>query len=385
MVFGLTLLELFLLVYGGGLTLLILGTLVIFVGFPRIGDRPLSEDPPRVSVILPVRNQEGSVAACVESLLSLDYPDLEILAVEGGSEDRTREILAQYEPRIRVLEEPPLPDGWVGKNWACWQGYRAAQGDLLLFTDGDTRHGADLLRRAVAYLQQEELDVLTLYPRLRVETFWERAVLPLMIFLIGLTHRGTWVNRPDSKWAIGNGQFLLFRREAYEALGGHAAVRDRVDEDYRLARRTAEAGRRIVMADAREALEVRMYTSLRDVWYGFAKNAFPGLDFSLAKTTRGVAGLFLMMVLPFLLLAAGALEALLGAPSLLLPAGGFLTALVTARTAVAFAYLGTPLRHALVLPVASLVIMGILLDSARRYLRGGGVAWKGRTYGWPQR
>jgi chlorobactene glucosyltransferase len=383
MLFGLSALELVLILYAVAMTLVMAGSVALFVGFPRLP--PDKGQGPLVSVILPVRNQRATVEACLRSLLQQQYPRREIIVVDGGSEDGTREVLEGYSDRAKVLDEPPLPDGWVGKNWACHQGFQAARGELLLFTDGDTLHHPTLLGRAVAYLEEEGLDLLTLSPRIRVESFWEKVLMPFMIFLIALTYRGAWVNRQDKPWAVGNGQFLLFRRSVYEALGGHDAVRDRVDEDYRLARLAKSRGYRIRMADARDLMEVRMYSSLREIWLGWSKNVFPGLDFRLTKVARGVINLFSGFVLPFVLLAAGVVQLVVEGPSLLLVVGSLVSSLVWARVALAYSFLSGSARFALLTPLAALIISVILVDSARRYLRAGGVPWKGRLYGMPQR
>jgi chlorobactene glucosyltransferase len=385
MVFGLPVFDLVLLGYASVLTFLLVGSIPLFVGYPRLPRPAALEDPPLVSVILPVRNLVSTGRACLDSLLAQDYPRQEILVVEGGSDDGTGEVLETYGDRIRLIEEPPLPEGWVGKNWACKQGAAQARGDILLFTDGDTVHSPELLRRTVAYLLAEDLDLLTLYPHLLVESFWERTVLPFMIFLIGISHRGAWVNRPDKRWAVANGQYLLFPRASYEAIGGHDAVYDRVDEDYRLALRVKKAGRRLCMADSRQRLRVRMYTSLGALWQGFTKSAFPGLDFRVRRIALNTAGLFFGMLLPLLLLSAGLVLFLLQGPTLVLWAGAGLMGLIWIRVALAYAFLKVPVAYAFLAPVATVVVMGILIDSARRYLREGGVSWKGRMYGMPLR
>ncbi len=232
-------------------------------------------------------------------------------------------------------------------------------------------------------MMREDTDVLTLVSRLRVESFWEKVIQPLMIFLIGLTFRGSWVNRPDKPWAVGNGQFLLFRRETYEALGGHASVAGRVDEDYRLARLSKERGYGLRMLDGREELSVRMYTSFREIWQGWSKNAFPGLEFSLGRVSRSALGLFLLLVLPFGLMAWGLADLVATGPTTLLYISAFLSGLIWIRLAVAYGMMGGQARYAFLTPVGAMVISVILLDSARRYLRAGGVAWKGRVYGIP--
>lgn len=384
MVTGLSLLDLLLLLYAAGLGVLVVATVRLFQGFPRLPEADDLEEMSFVSVILPVRNQAETVAATLDSLLAQTHPGLEVIVVEGRSEDGTPQVLEAYGDRIRLLEEPPLPEGWVGKNWACWRGVQVARGELLLFTDGDTLYRPDLVVRAVAYLEREDLDLLTLYPRLRMESFWERAFLPLLAFLVGLTHRGARMNRPDTPWAMGNGMFLLFRRAAYDALGGHAAVRARVDEDYRLALRTKAHGLRIRMVDAQDLLEVRMYRNLREVWMGFAKNLFPGLDFRRARVVRSTALLVATLVVPFLLLGLGVFQ--WAASGILVPllAGGVSASAVWARLAAAYRRLGSPWTYALLAPFTGLLMVALLLDSARRYLRGEGVAWKGRVYGIPE-
>lgn len=384
MALGLSIFDLFLLGYAAVMTILLLASIPIFVGYPQLPRRTSLEDAPLVSVILPLRNQATTAHACLESLVSQDYPGKEILVVEGGSDDGTQDIVREFEDRVQIIEEPPLPKGWVGKNWACKQGADRARGDMLLFTDGDTVHGPGLLRKSVAYLLKENLDLLTLYPHLRVESFWERTVLPFMIFLIGLSHRGAWVNRPDKRWAVANGQYLLFPRTSYEALGGHEAVRDRVDEDYRLALRVKEAGRSLCMANSRQMLQVRMYDNLGGIWQGFTKNAFPGLDFRLRRIAWNTAGLFLGMLLPLLLLVIG-LVLLSQGPGLLLFVGAGVMVLVWIRVGLAYSFMGVPVAYAFLAPIATVVVMGILLDSARRYLRKGGVSWKGRMFGMSHR
>lgn len=381
-ILGLSILDLLFLAYASTVVAIMLVSVLLFAGFPRLPAETAAGERPLVSIILPVRNQESSVETCVSSLLSSDYPEKELIVVDGGSTDSTKAILERYGGRLTLLEEPPLPVGWVGKNWACHQGFLASRGEILLFTDGDTLHRPGLLSRAVSYLRSEEIDLLTLHSRLRVGTFWEKVIQPLMIFLIGFTYRGNWVNRPDKRrWAVGNGQFLMFRREVYEALGGHASVRDRVDEDYRLARLTKERGYSLRMVDGRDALDVRMYTSLQEIWYGWAKNSFPGLDFSLYKIVRSAVGLFLLLVLPFIGLVWGLVETALGRLTLIVPLALIPSGLIWSRLAIAHWMLGGRPAYAALTPLGALIIVGILLDSARRYLRSGGVPWKGRTYG----
>src|SRR5438034_736221 len=189
---------------------------------------------PLVSIILPVRNQARTVSDCVRSLVGLEYPDKEIIVVDGGSTDGTRELVQKFSHEITLVDEEPLPVGWVGKNWACHLGYKRSRGELLLFTDGDSVHAIDSLARSVNYLRAENADLVTLAPGAILRSFWERLLQPPIFLLIMILVGGKLVNDDNRLNAIGNGQYMLFRREAYDRIGGHYAVRDKIIEDYSL-------------------------------------------------------------------------------------------------------------------------------------------------------
>ena len=233
---------------------------------------------PRVSVLLPARNEERNITAAVQSLATQDYPDFELLVLDDGSTDRTpemlRELSAQF-PAMRVLAGEPLPSGWLGKHWACTQLAEVASGELLLFTDADTRHRSDALRRTVASLEEERLDLLTGVPREEVRTWAEKLVVPVVPWAIyaflplGLAYR---LNRPAVTAA--NGQYLLFRRASYDKLGGHARVRDDVVDDLALVRQAARHRMRWRVSDLTELVNCRMYHGAREVFEGFSKNLY---------------------------------------------------------------------------------------------------------------
>ena len=185
---------------------------------------------PSVSVIVPARNEALNIERCVSSLTASEYPHFDVIIVDDRSEDGTadlaRAISSGNAQRVTVLEGAELPDDWIGKPWACHQGAAVATGDLLLFTDADTTHGPALLARAVAGLREEKADLLTVLGRQLMETFWERLVQP-QIFLAMLLRFPDFERAAKSRrWrdAIANGQYLLFTRSCYEALGGHEAV-----------------------------------------------------------------------------------------------------------------------------------------------------------------
>jgi chlorobactene glucosyltransferase len=336
-----------------------------------------------VSIILPVRNQVNTVSECVTSLVGLDYLEKEIIVVDGNSTDGTQDILKTLDGKIKLVKEEPLPQDWVGKNWACHLGYKQANGELLMFTDGDSIHSPDSLAKTVKYLEVTKADLVTLAPAAILRTFWEKLLQPPIFWLIMLFVGGKWVN-DDSKprWALGNGQYMLFRREAYDKVGGHYAVRDRISEDYSLGRLIKANSLRLRMVTASDSLGVRMYSSLPEIWRGWRKNFYSvSGNHPLFRATYRLVLLFTFLVLPFVVLGYGIVLA---------PATPLNVYLITGAFMAFFLWLGviildrsirvSPL-YALLLPFAVLVYIGIGIDSTVRGALGIGFSWKGRVYG----
>lgn len=240
-------------------------------GFPTLRPRrPLRV--PKVSVLIPVRDEEDNIQECLAAALAQDYPDFEVLVYEEGSRDRTRALLGEIkDPRLRVFLGEGPPPGWLGKPWACAELARRASGELLLFLDADVRLAPLALPSAVAALERENLDLLSLLPRQEMRTFGEAVHVALLpwslsaffpLFLPGLRR-------------VAVGQFILVRREAYARSGGHAAVRAEVLEDLALASLAARAGLRIRLFFAGDLARCRMYRGFREANAGLAKNLFP--------------------------------------------------------------------------------------------------------------
>ncbi|MBI4544670.1 MAG: glycosyltransferase [Gemmatimonadetes bacterium] len=348
---------------------------------------PAPRDAPLVSVIVPARNEALNIGTCVVTLLDSSYPRFEVLVVDDGSEDGTGAIAQALAERgggnLRVITGEPLPAGWFGKPWACWQGYRAARGELLLFTDADTRHDARLLGSAVAALQHEKADLVSIFPRQLLGSFWERVVMPQIMLVLLLRYGDlSRINRSGRpRDVIANGQFILVRREAYEAVGGHQVVGGEVAEDLRLAQHFVQRGRRIFLAYAEDLIETRMYRSLAGVVEGFSKNMAVGSRFVVASWLgplvpwiAAAALLSLWVLPPSLLLAAwvagfdGGVRGWAGAASgiSLVP---WLVLLLRLRVG--------PL-YALAYPLGGALAAWICVRSA---LRGERITWKGRLYG----
>ncbi len=338
--------------------------------------------PPSLSVIVPARNEARSIARCVRSLLVQTLPDYELIVVDDRSEDATPAILAELagaHPRLRVVHGEALPAGWVGKPWALTQGARRARGEWLLFTDADTRHAPAACASALAYVRARGADALTLATHQELGSLGERAVLPTILGLV-LVASGSaaQLNDPaDTEHALANGQYILVARRAYDALGGHEALRGEIVEDVAFARRLKRDGRfRLLLAGGEAIVSVRMYRSLRDLWNGFSKNVYLGAGGDLRMLLGGIAFVAALSVVP----AGLALDALVrrrplrGLEALLCLAAGM------AVQAYGLRATRLPRRLALWAPVGYAVLGAIIANSTWRVVSGRGVEWRGRRY-----
>jgi len=254
---------------------------------PPASPHPFLPQPsqPEVSVIVPARNEEASLGDCLQSLLAQDS-SFEIIVVDDHSTDRTAEIAASFSG-VRVLEADSLPAGWTGKNNAVTTGARAAKGAWLLFSDADTVHLPGSLTRALKEARENRSDLLSYSPEQIAVTFWEMAVLPVVFAELARQYPPSKVSDPKSPEAAANGQYILIRREVYDAVGGHAAIAGEILEDVALARRVKAAGYRIRFRYAADAVRTRMYRNFRQLREGWTKNLallFPRPGWLAAKT-----------------------------------------------------------------------------------------------------
>lgn len=226
---------------------------------------------PLVSIIVPARNEEASLGSCLESLVAQTGVPFEIIVVDDHSTDRTREIASSF-PQVRVVEAEPLPAGWTGKNNAVVTGAPEAQGQWLLFTDADTVHLPGSLARAVTEAKEHHADLLSYSPEQIAVTFWEMAILPVVFAELARQYPPSKVSDPNSPEAAANGQYILVKREAYDAIGGHAAVADKILEDVALARAMKASGRKIRFRYAADAVRTRMYRNFSQLREGWTKN-----------------------------------------------------------------------------------------------------------------
>lgn len=349
-----------------------------------------------VTILVPARNEECRIRACLTSLVAQEPPVREIILLDDRSGDRTAEIARDLgfreEPgsRLRLIRGAELPEGWVGKNWACHQLSEAAdpRSPHLLFTDADTIHSPGCVSAALDHALAVRADLLSLWPDQITGTWSEKLVIPLG-YLLFMAFQPfpflSWLQaKPErvARWGIpkerlamigaANGQFLLFRREAYRSLGGHEALKDHLVEDVAFGRRVASRtgeGMRLVNADGIDLLRCRMYSGLAELWEGFSKNLRPVFEEShLSFMLFGVVigGLFL---LPFCLLPEAGLAPFVGIAVVLVMG---MRLLLTLRFRTSWlGFIAHPFGVALALLIA--------LNSWRLCLRRG-IVWKGRVY-----
>lgn len=262
------------------LSFIALNTFLNWLLLPRLGQAPPPPTWPAVAVLVPARNEAANIRRCLTSLLAQDYPDFNVWVLDDASTDATPRILAEMahgEPRLHVGQGAPLPAGWLGKNWACQQlaAQIPAETPLLLFVDADTWHAPDMLRQSVAVLLAYQAGLLSVLPQQETHTLAEMLTVPLLPWAL-LSHFPLWLTQrvrwPRLSAAVG--QYMLWRRSAYQQVGGHAAVRAEVAEDLALARQAATHGVRGLLVPGRRRVFCRMYRSTADVVAGFGKNLF---------------------------------------------------------------------------------------------------------------
>jgi glycosyltransferase involved in cell wall biosynthesis len=322
---------------------------------------------PTVSVIIPARNEEACLGDCLQSLVTQSGVAFEIIVVDDHSTDRTREIASSF-PEIIVIEAGPLPQGWTGKNNAVTTGAGQARGQWLLFTDADTVHLAGSLARALAEAQDNSAELLSYSPEQIAVTFWEMATLPVVFAELARQYSPSTVSDPASPIAAANGQFILVRRETYDAIGGHAAVAGDILEDVALARAVKNSGRKIRFRYAPDAVRTRMYRNYRQLRDGWTKN----LALLFPRPVWLAAKMLVLWVIPWLgLLLAYA-------------TGRWYWSIVSAAT---FVYLVTRLKRAnftrakeILGALFGMPMFAYLLLRSKRAHANGRVPWKGRSY-----
>jgi chlorobactene glucosyltransferase len=373
--------------------LFILCSLLVFLGIvlKNLGDLPRlpgvpgeSAFSPKVSLLVPARNEELNIEACVSSLLAQQYPDFEVVVLDDHSSDGTLAALRRIAAtpsgaRLRILEGRELPAGWHGKAWACQQLGEAATGELLLFTDADTHHRPDALARAVEAMRRSGAGMLSLTPAQEMTSFWEKLIVPLVYHILFSYLPLAMVSKSRSPaFCYAIGQFMLFRRETYEKIGGHRSVCDNIVEDVWLCKAVKRSGGKVAAFDGTDALSCRMYRGFGEIWKGFSKNLFAGLGNSVFGLFALMALVALLYLAPYAFLATSALHGDRSIALFWLPLAQIAVALVI-RLIIALKF-RQPLWSALLHAFSQVMLLLIAFNSFRRSVFGKGPEWKGRSY-----
>lgn len=343
------------------------------------------EEAARVCVIVPARDEGENIAHCLHSLMMQEKVELDIVVVDDNSNDQTAavvETMARSDRRITLLKAPQLPPGWKGKVHACHTGLQAVpdSASWLCFMDADVKANPEALACAVRNARADNIDLLSFMPRQQLRSFAERLIMPCGLYILAFSQNVSAVQAPDSDDATATGQFMLFRRDAYMAIGGHAAVRNRICEDLELARLMKRLGGRVLLQDGGKVLSARMYTGWSTLWPGIAKNLYDMLGGALRAAVTGLIamamawGAVLLPIFDGMGCTGGSQAACTALGPAMLGSGA-----VFALHIAGALHFGIPAWYGLLFPLGYTVGVALAFDSLRRKLTHR-VRWKGRVY-----
>jgi len=344
-----------------------------------------SESTPKVSIILPARNEENFIGNCLDSLIKQDYQNYEIIVIDDSSDDSTWKIISEYakmNSNIVPVSAKPKPDGWVGKNWACMEGYHKAAGELLLFTDADTNHSKNVISLAVAHLNSFDLDALSAIPKMLTLDFWTSVTLPMISTFLHTRFSALNVNNPSKKTGYFFGSFFIMKKETYEKVGMHEGVKNEIIEDGALGKKVKESGYKMKMVRGEHLIEAVWARDKGTLWDALKRLMIP-LYLQSGKIAIGIffAVLFLLFI-PFPILLT----------SVAIPTESISTKIlcITAAIASILIYIGAiievkigiglKLGYAVFAPLGSIVVVLGFLSGLLQAKRSSSISWRGRKY-----
>ena len=260
---------------------------------------------PKVSVILPARNEEKYIEKCLDSLLKQDYSNYEIVAINDSSSDRTGEIIQKYSTKnskIIFINAEAKPEGWTGKNWACYQGYIKSTGQLFLFTDADTTHSSSTISLAVDNLLAKELDALTAIPKILANDFWTKITLPILWTLSISRYSALKANDPKTNVGYFFGSFFIITKKTYEAVGTHKAVKEEIVEDGALGRKVKEQGFKLRVVHGEDHIQAVWARNSSTLWHGLRRLMVPLYKREKIKASLMVVATFLLLIYSLIVL-----------------------------------------------------------------------------------
>jgi glycosyltransferase involved in cell wall biosynthesis len=347
------------------------------IHLPWVRDFPPAPDRecPRVSILFAARDEEEKLPTALATLMEIDYPDLEVVAVDDRSQDKTGQILDQFaktHPRLRVVHVGSLPGGWLGKPHGLQKAYEASSSEWLLFTDADVRFKPDVLRRSISLVKAHNLDHLTLLGEVEMVGFWEKVLITFFGLGFHLAANPSQVSNPRSSRYVGVGAFQLLHRSAYEASGTHRRLAMEVVDDMKLGKIVKEAGFRSGCAVTEDSVTVRWHAGLGNLVRGVTKNFFAGAGYDLRIVAAQLAGLGMMNILPFagVVFGHGWIRALSAIAVIIA---------LSFHVGVACVMRVSPL-YALTHPLGAALFFYMLLRSTVVTLWQGGIVWRDTFY-----
>ncbi|WP_437206683.1 glycosyltransferase [Planctomicrobium sp. SH664] len=343
---------------------------------------------PSVSILVPARNEAGNIRKCLDSLLEQNYPSFELLVIDDRSTDETPQIvreIANRDPRVRLLQIEHLPDGWTGKNHALHVGSQQVNGEWLLFVDADTQHHPDNLSIVLEYAEKERADLVTLIPTMTSISFWERVVHPMACVVSSFFNDPLRTNNPRCRTsAYGNGQYMLFRRSAYDDIGGHESVRTEFVEDMQLARNIKSRDHTLKVALAAELTQTRMFGSLGEVYRGWSRILYGSVDKKPWRLIMLTLGLGTIVISAFVAWPASLVNLLSPDPNpkawIWFSLANIHIALILIVTAPLYRLTNNQRRYLAFYPVAFTVMSAILFRAIWLCMTHR-VTWRGTQYG----
>ena len=344
-----------------------------------------SKTTPKVSIILPARNEEDFIRECLDSLINQDYPNYEIIVIDDSSNDSTGEIISEYakkNSKIIPVTAKPKPDGWMGKNWACMEGYQKATGELLLFTDADTKHSENVMSLAVAQLHSFNLDALSAIPKMVTFDFWTNITLPMISTFLHTRFSALNVNNPSKKTGYFFGSFFIMKKETYEKVGMHEGVKHEIVEDGALGKKVKESGHKMRMVRGDHLIDAVWARDKGTLWNALKRLMVP-LYLQNGKIAIGIffAVLFLLFI-PFPILATSIIFPSENISAKILFVTSLISSILIYTGATIEVKMGLRLRiiYALFAPLGSLTVVLGFLSGLIQAKGTSAVSWRGRSY-----
>ena len=336
---------------------------------------------PLISVLIPARNEEKNIRRCLNSLLRQDYPNIEILVLDDNSSDNTSAVVEKFakkDNRIKLYHGKPLKNGWLGKSYACQQLSEYAKGEYLLFVDADTLHFANSISSSVACLLRFDIDALSVFAKQIMVTIHERLIIPFGNFMIMAFLPLALIRRSRSAlFCTAIGQFMLFKKDVYKAIGGHESVKGEILEDVLIAKQVKRCGYKFMIFDGRSNLYCRMYHNFREVVHGYTKVLFSAFDYSITMMSIAFFGVAVIYLMPFIMLPLAVLFSWPMAITNIVIIQIIFVMITKIMLAIRFRMKALDV---LLHPLSVIYLLSMAANSVFQFRYNIGVSWKGRTY-----